>query len=109
MHTDTKYLHTHTHTHHKHTTNTHLHSIMSCLPYHRFVGPATSVKVHCSVPPRVEVRTIGEAVAELGRKLAYLVLTRQQLDLMLRSPPLVFLVGPPGTGIKKVVPFSISS
>lgn len=73
---------------------------MTCLPYHRFVGPATSINVHYNFPPRVEVRVAGEAVAELGRRLAYLVLTLQQLDLMQRSPPRVFLAGPPGTGIK---------
>ena len=78
---------------------------MSCLSYDRFVGPATSVDVHCSVPPRVEVRTVGEAVAELGRRLSYLVLIPQQLDLMQRSPPLVFLTGPPGTGMKASSPF----
>ena len=64
------------------------------------MGPATSVSVHCDIPPRVEVRTVGEAVSELGRQLARLVLTPQQLDLMQRDPPLVFLNGPPGTGMK---------
>ena len=78
---------------------------MSCLPFDRFVGPATAVNVHCSVPPRVEVRTVGEAVAELGRRLACLVLIPQQLDLMHRSPPLAYLTGPPGTGMKASSPF----
>ena len=78
---------------------------MSCLSYDRFVGPATAVNVHCSVPPRVEVRTVGEAVAELGLRLACLVLIPQQLDLMQRSPPLAYLTGPPGTGMKPSSPF----
>ena len=67
---------------------------------HRLVGPATAVRVQCSVRPRVRVaiRTEAEAVAELGWRLALLVLTVQQLDLMTRAPPRVFLAGPPGTG-----------
>ena len=66
------------------------------------MGPATAVRVHCSTDPRrrVEVRTAGEAVAELGRALACLVLTSHQCDIMHRSPPRVMLTGPPGTGMK---------
>ncbi|XP_070208129.1 uncharacterized protein [Littorina saxatilis] len=64
----------------------------------RFVGPATTVSVPCYNGVRVEVRTAGQAVAELGRRLALLVLTLQQLDLMNRNPRLVYLTGPPGTG-----------
>ena len=90
----------HTHTHTLALARRH-----DCSPYHRFVGPATSINVYCNVPPRVEVRTLGEAVAELGRRLACLVLTLQQLDLMQRSPPLVYLTGPPGTGMKASSPF----
>ena len=48
---------------------------------------------------------MGEAVSELGLRQAWLVLTRHQLDLMQRSPPLVFLTGPPGTGIKPTSSF----
>ena len=66
--------------------------------FFRFVGPATTVAVHCNVPPRVEVRTEGEAVSEMGQRLAYLVLTLEQLDLMNRAPPRVCVAGPPGTG-----------
>ena len=62
------------------------------------MGPATAVHVHCNVPPRVQVRTEGQAVAEHGRRQACLVMTPRQLDLMDRSPPRVFLTGPPGTG-----------
>ena len=66
------------------------------------MGPATAVRVHCSTDPRrtVEVRTAGEAVAVLGRALAWLVLTSHQCDIMHRSPPRVMLTGPPGTGMK---------
>ena len=78
-------------------------NIMSCHPYYRFVGPATSVNIHCNIPPHVEVRTEGEAVAEMGGRLACLVLTLQQLDVMHRSPPRVFLTGPPGTGKKNII------
>ncbi|XP_070206773.1 uncharacterized protein [Littorina saxatilis] len=64
----------------------------------RFVGPATTVDIHCNTAPRVEVRTEGEAVSELGRRLAHLVLTYQQLDILLRGPDVLWLSGPPGTG-----------
>ncbi|XP_070201261.1 uncharacterized protein [Littorina saxatilis] len=64
----------------------------------RFVGPATTVSVPCYNGVRVEVRTAGQAVAELGRRLALLVLTLQQLDLMNQDPPLVCITGAPGTG-----------
>ncbi|XP_070203208.1 uncharacterized protein [Littorina saxatilis] len=64
----------------------------------RFVGPATTVSVPCYNNVRVEVRTAGQAVAELGRRLALLVLTLQQLDLMNRDPPRVCITGAPGTG-----------
>ena len=66
------------------------------------MGPATTVRVRCFTDPRrrVEVRTAGEAVAVLGRALACLVLTSHQCDIMHRSPPLVMLTGPPGTGMK---------
>ncbi|XP_070202901.1 uncharacterized protein [Littorina saxatilis] len=64
----------------------------------RFIGPATTVSVPCYNSVRVEVRTAGQAVAELGRRLALLVLTLQQLDLMSRDPPLVCITGAPGTG-----------
>ncbi|XP_070202845.1 uncharacterized protein [Littorina saxatilis] len=64
----------------------------------RFVGPATTVSVPCYNNVRVEVRTAGQAVAELGRRLALLVLTLQQLGLMNRDPPLVYITGAPGTG-----------
>ncbi|XP_070203630.1 uncharacterized protein [Littorina saxatilis] len=64
----------------------------------RFIGPATTVSVPCYNGVRVEVRTAGQAVVELGRRLALLVLTLQQLDLMSRDPPLVCITGAPGTG-----------
>ena len=46
----------------------------------------------------MEVRTVGEAVSELGRRLARLVLTPRQLDLARRAPPRVCITGPPGVG-----------
>ena len=62
------------------------------------MGPASTVAVHCSSPPRVEVRTEGEAVQELGQRIARLVLTPQQIDLLNKDPALLFINGPPGTG-----------
>ena len=64
----------------------------------RFAGPATTITVHCPVPPRVQVRTLGEAVSEIGERLARLVLTPGQLDILTRAPDMVCLSGPPGTG-----------
>ncbi|KAK7092698.1 uncharacterized protein [Littorina saxatilis] len=64
----------------------------------RFVGPASTVAVHSYTKVRVEVRTAGQALAELGQRLALLVLTLQQVDLMNRDPPRVCITGPPGTG-----------
>ncbi|XP_070196571.1 uncharacterized protein [Littorina saxatilis] len=64
----------------------------------RFVGPATTVNVHCNAAPRVEVRTEGEAVSELGQRVARLILTLQQLDLLHLGPQHVWITGPPGTG-----------
>nr|KAG5688055.1 hypothetical protein BaRGS_017809 [Batillaria attramentaria] len=64
----------------------------------RFVGPATSVSVHCVVPPRVEVRTEGEAVSEVGERMARVVLTPHQFGLASRPQRMVCLTGPPGTG-----------
>lgn len=46
----------------------------------------------------MEVRTKGEAVSELGRRLARLVLTLQQLGLLSTALPRVCITGPPGTG-----------
>jgi hypothetical protein len=37
-------------------------------------------------------------VAELGRRLASLVLTRDQIDILSRDPPLASILGPSGTG-----------
>lgn len=64
----------------------------------RFCGPATTVNIHCLTPPRLEIRTQGDAVSETGERLARIVLTPKQVDLLNRSPPRVVLVGPPGTG-----------
>nr|KAG5712048.1 hypothetical protein BaRGS_020774 [Batillaria attramentaria] len=64
----------------------------------RFCGPATSVTVFCPEPPRLELRTEGEAVSEVGRRLAHIVLTLQQVDLLHRAERLVCVTGPPGTG-----------
>nr|KAG5688058.1 hypothetical protein BaRGS_017812 [Batillaria attramentaria] len=64
----------------------------------RLAGPATTVSVHCVVPPRVEVRTEGEAVSEVGERMARVVLTPRQVGLVSRPQRMVCLTGPPGTG-----------
>ncbi|KAK7489347.1 hypothetical protein BaRGS_00019455 [Batillaria attramentaria] len=64
----------------------------------RFAGPATTVEIHCVVPPRLEVRTEGEAVSEVGERIARLVLTQHQLEIFHQKDPLVCMTGAPGTG-----------
>ncbi|XP_076447269.1 uncharacterized protein LOC143284478 isoform X2 [Babylonia areolata] len=64
----------------------------------RFAGPATSVTVQCSVPPRLQIRTQGDAVSFLGETFARLVLTPEQVGLLNRAPRRVYIKGPPGTG-----------
>jgi hypothetical protein len=41
---------------------------------------------------------MGEAVAELGRRLSRLVLTQEQLQVLTNNLPLVAITGPPGSG-----------
>ncbi|PVD22625.1 hypothetical protein C0Q70_18446 [Pomacea canaliculata] len=48
----------------------------------RFCGPATTVTVPCTCPPRVSVKTLGQA----------------QVHLLHTAPPRVYVTGPPGTG-----------
>lgn len=56
------------------------------------------MEVHCVLTPRVEVRTEGEAVSETGERIARLTLTPDQVELLCRAPPRVYITGPPGTG-----------
>ena len=63
----------------------------------RFAGPATEVSVP-GLSGRLAVRTEGQAVAEAGRRLARLVLAQDQLGVLARNMPRVYLCGPPGTG-----------
>lgn len=65
---------------------------------HRFAGPATTVTVHCTQRPRVEIRTLGEAVSELGERLSRLVVTPEQIRLLTSGVPRMLINGPPGTG-----------
>jgi hypothetical protein len=67
--------------------------------YSRFVGPATTVQVHCSAGPRLEVRTEGQAIAELGHRVASLVLTQEQWNLLHTNSPRVCISGFYGTGV----------
>ncbi|XP_025115937.1 uncharacterized protein LOC112577155 isoform X2 [Pomacea canaliculata] len=64
----------------------------------RFCGPATTIRVHCSSSPLMEVRNRGDGVSEVGNRLRKLVLTPQQIDLLVTAPSRVFLSGPCGTG-----------
>ncbi|XP_070206328.1 uncharacterized protein [Littorina saxatilis] len=64
----------------------------------KLVGPATTITVQSDSRPRNEVRTAGEAAAELARRLVTFVLTLEQVGLMDRNPRLICLTGPPGTG-----------
>lgn len=56
------------------------------------------MSVYCISPPRLEVRTLAEALSEAGDRLSRLVLTPQQVALLASPEPRVFVTGPPGTG-----------
>lgn len=48
--------------------------------------------------PRLELRTVGDGVSETGERITQFVLFPEQVELLNKSQPLVFLSGPPGTG-----------
>ena len=75
----------------------------------RFAGPATAVEVHCSTVPRLargqhaDVRTPGEGVEETAVRFApspvcTIVLHPDQVDVLHRQQPLVYIAGPPCVG-----------
>ncbi|XP_076438208.1 uncharacterized protein LOC143277310 isoform X2 [Babylonia areolata] len=64
----------------------------------RFCGPATTIEVPTVTPPRRVVRTHAEAVAEAGLRWSALSLYPDQVDVLNRDDPIVYLCGPPGTG-----------
>lgn len=66
--------------------------------FHRFCGPATTVDIYCITPPRLEIRTPGEGVAEAGNRMTQLCLYPEQMDIMNSADTKIFLSGPPGTG-----------
>ncbi|XP_076464497.1 uncharacterized protein LOC143296440 isoform X2 [Babylonia areolata] len=64
----------------------------------RFCGPATTIEVPTVTPPRRVIRTHAEAVAEAGLRWMALSLYPDQVDVLNRDDPIVYLCGPPGTG-----------
>ncbi|XP_025114123.1 uncharacterized protein LOC112576088 [Pomacea canaliculata] len=65
----------------------------------RFCGPATTVSVPCTCPPRVSVKTLGQAVWWTGEcYTAVITLFPEQVQLLNKASPRVFVAGPPGTG-----------
>ncbi|XP_025113150.1 uncharacterized protein LOC112575472 isoform X2 [Pomacea canaliculata] len=65
----------------------------------RFCGPATTVSVPCTCPPRVSVKTLGQAVWWTGEcYTAVITLFPEQVHLLNKADPRVFVSGPPGTG-----------
>ncbi|XP_025102717.1 uncharacterized protein LOC112569205 [Pomacea canaliculata] len=65
----------------------------------RFCGPASTVTVPSINEPRVSIKTLDKAVAYVGDcYAAHIMLFPEQLELLIRAPPRVFLCGPPGTG-----------
>lgn len=49
--------------------------------------------------PRVSIKTLDKAVAYVGDcYAAHIMLFPEQLELLIRAPPRVFICGPPGTG-----------
>ncbi|XP_025114278.1 uncharacterized protein LOC112576203 isoform X2 [Pomacea canaliculata] len=64
-----------------------------------FCGPATSVTVPCTSPPRLSLKTLHQAVSLTGECYSTLItLFPEQVDLLNTGPPRLFLSGPPGTG-----------
>ncbi|XP_025113686.1 uncharacterized protein LOC112575842 isoform X2 [Pomacea canaliculata] len=65
----------------------------------RFCCPATTVTVPCTCPPRVSVKTLGQAVWWTGEcYTAVITLFPEQVHLLNTAPPRLFVSGPPGTG-----------
>lgn len=64
----------------------------------RFCGPASTVQVYCNQAPRLEVRTLGDAVQVVGERMIQFVLFPEQLAILQEEDPCVYLTGPPGTG-----------
>lgn len=64
----------------------------------RFGGPATTIEIPTVTPPRGELRSISQAIAHTGLVMARLTLYPDQVDILFKDEPLVFLTGPPGTG-----------
>ncbi|XP_025112047.1 uncharacterized protein LOC112574898 [Pomacea canaliculata] len=65
----------------------------------RFCGPATTVSVPCTSPPRLSVKTLGQAVSHTGEcYTAQIKLFPEQVSLLTTAPYRLFVTGPPGTG-----------
>lgn len=65
----------------------------------RFCGPATTVTVPYTSPPRLRVKTMNQVVSFTGEcYAANITLFPEQVKLLHSAPPLLFLSGPPGTG-----------
>ncbi|XP_025112305.1 uncharacterized protein LOC112575029 isoform X2 [Pomacea canaliculata] len=65
----------------------------------RFCGPATTVTVPCTSPPRLSIKTLGQAVWWTGEVYtAQIALFPEQVDLLNTAPSNAHLQGPPGTG-----------
>ncbi|XP_025114015.1 uncharacterized protein LOC112576027 isoform X2 [Pomacea canaliculata] len=64
----------------------------------RFCGPATTVTVPCTSPPRLNVKTLGQAVSQTAECYVQMALFPEQVELLTQAMPRVFVNGPPGTG-----------
>ncbi|XP_025079972.1 uncharacterized protein LOC112555696 isoform X2 [Pomacea canaliculata] len=65
----------------------------------RLCGPATTVTVPCTSPPRLSIKTLGQAVSHTGEcYTAVITLYPEQVHLLHTAPPRLFVTGPPGTG-----------
>ncbi|XP_025092631.1 uncharacterized protein LOC112563103 isoform X3 [Pomacea canaliculata] len=88
---------------HRRVAGTRPDSLMTSVLYKiliaRFCGPATTVTVPCTTPPRLCVKTLGQAVSITGEFYsAQIALFPEQVDLLNSASPRVFVTGPPGTG-----------
>lgn len=64
----------------------------------RYCGLLSTVEVWSIQNPRVEVRSLPEAVYETGERFSQILLTPTQVEILHLSSQLVFLTGPPGGG-----------
>ncbi|XP_025111877.1 uncharacterized protein LOC112574797 [Pomacea canaliculata] len=80
------------------SNDTKMSSVVYRLLAARFCGPATTVTMPCISSPRLNVKTLGQAVLHAGECYVQMALFQEQVELLTQAMPRVFVNGPPGTG-----------